>query len=109
MSVSMRYAQGRAAFAVFIITMLFGALVFCNRLTVCTWCKTNSKSTAGELITFVTYTAVIGGSNRRSGQFLHRISGRCGRNGARAGNPEIANRSPKSGHEANHPAGRLTR
>ena len=56
----MRYARGRAIFAVFIITMLFGALFFVIGYGM--YMVQTGQITAGELIAFVTYTAIIGGS-----------------------------------------------
>ena len=56
--VSMKYAYGRALFATFIITVLFGALFFVI------WTGMSlvqsGEISAGQLISFVTFTAVIG-------------------------------------------------
>jgi len=83
--VSMRYAKGRAIFSVFIITMLFGALFFVilygmhmvqvdSVLPV----GTPGKFTGGDLIAFITYTAVIGGSIASLGNFYTELVGAVG-------------------------------
>jgi len=83
--VSMRYAQGRAIFAVFIITMLFGALFFVilygmymvqsdAGLPI----DAPGKFTAGKLIAFVTYTAIIGASIASLGNFYTELVGAIG-------------------------------
>lgn len=75
-SVSMKYAGGRAIFAVFIITMLFGALFFVI------WTGMNmvqsGEITAGQLISFVTFTAVIGGAIAGLGNFYSELVGAIG-------------------------------
>jgi ATP-binding cassette subfamily B protein len=64
-NVSLRYARGRAFFSVFIITILFGALFFI------VWqgamMVQDGTITAGGLIAFVSYTAIIGGCDCRIG------------------------------------------
>ncbi len=74
--VSMRYAQGRAVFAVFIITMLFGALFFVIGIGM--YMVQTKQITAGELITFVTYTAVIGAAIAGLGNFYTELVGTVG-------------------------------
>lgn len=74
--VSMRYAKGRAVFAVFIITMLFGALFFVIGYGM--YMVQESQITAGDLIAFVTYTAVIGGSIASLGNFYTELVGAVG-------------------------------
>ncbi|MFZ4475805.1 MAG: ABC transporter ATP-binding protein [Saprospiraceae bacterium] len=75
-SVSMKYAGGRAIFAVFIITMLFGALFFVI------WTGMRmvqaGEITAGQLISFVTFTAVIGGAIAGLGSFYSELVGAIG-------------------------------
>lgn len=74
--VAMKYAQGRALFAVFIITILFGALFFIiwqGALMV-----QNGTITAGALVAFVTYTFIIGGSIASLGNFYPEILGALG-------------------------------
>lgn len=103
--VSMRYAQGRAAFAVFIITMLFGALFFVIGFGM--HLVQTKQMTAGELITFVTYTAVIGGAIAGLGNFYTELVGAVG---ATERVREILNSKTEmeSRPQTNHPAGRLT-
>ncbi len=74
--VSMRYAKGRAVFAVFIITMLFGALFFVIGYGM--YMVQMDQLTAGDLIAFVTYTAVIGGSIASLGNFYTELVGAVG-------------------------------
>lgn len=84
-SVSMRYAQGRAVFAVFIITVLFGALFFVIlygmhmvQVDANIPVGTPGKFTGGDLIAFITYTAVIGGSIASLGNFYTELVGAVG-------------------------------
>lgn len=103
--VSMRYARGRAVFAVFIITMLFGALFFVIGFGM--HLVQTGQMTAGELITFVTYTAIIGGAIAGLGNFYTELVGAVG---ATERVREIL-RSPTEFEErpqTNHAAGRLT-
>ncbi|MFN0016249.1 MAG: ABC transporter ATP-binding protein [Saprospiraceae bacterium] len=103
--VSMRYAQGRAVFAVFIITMLFGALFFVIGYGM--YLVQTGQLTAGELITFVTYTAIIGGAIAGLGNFYTELVGAVG---ATERVREIL-RSPTEFDQrpqTNRPAGRLT-
>ncbi|GAB4489702.1 MAG: ABC transporter transmembrane domain-containing protein [Saprospiraceae bacterium] len=74
--VSMRYARGRAIFAVFIITMLFGALFFVIGYGM--HMVQTGQITAGDLIAFVTYTAIIGGSIASLGNFYTELVGAVG-------------------------------
>lgn len=82
--VSMRYAKGRAIFAVFIITMLFGALFFVIGYGMYMVQQDahlppeQDPFTAGKLIAFVTYTAVIGGSIAGLGNFYTELVGAIG-------------------------------
>ncbi len=75
-NVSMRYASGRALFAVFVITMLFGALFFVLGFGM--YLVQTKQMTAGELIAFVTYTAVIGGAIAGLGNFYTELVGALG-------------------------------
>lgn len=75
-AVSLKYAGGRAIFAVFIITVLFGALFFViwqGMVMVQT-----GEITAGQLISFVTFTAVIGGAIAGLGNFYSELVGAIG-------------------------------
>jgi ATP-binding cassette, subfamily B, bacterial len=82
--VSLRYAKGRAVFAVFIITMLFGALFFVIGYGMymvqqdAALPPDADPFTAGKLISFVTYTAVIGGSIAGLGNFYTELVGAVG-------------------------------
>ena len=104
-NVSMRYAQGRAIFAVFIITMLFGALFFVIGFGM--YMVQTKQMTAGELITFVTYTAVIGGAIAGLGNFYTELVGAVG---ATERVREILRSKSEAAErpQTNHPAGRLT-
>jgi ATP-binding cassette, subfamily B, bacterial len=103
--VSMKFASSRAIFAVFIITVLFGALFFVI------WTGMNMVQagaiTAGQLISFVTFTALIGGAIAGLGNFYSELVGAVG---ATERVREILN--SKTEHQerpgADRPAGRLT-
>ncbi|MBR9920961.1 MAG: ATP-binding cassette domain-containing protein [Bacteroidetes bacterium] len=75
-TVSMAYARGRAIFSVFVITLLFGALFFII------WQGANMLQrgdiSAGDLIAFVSYTAIIGGAIAGLGNFYTEILGAIG-------------------------------
>lgn len=74
--VSLRYARGRAFFSVFIITILFGALFFIvwqGALMV-----QEGTITAGGLVAFVSYTAIIGGAIAGLGNFYTELLGAIG-------------------------------
>ena len=75
-NVSLKFASGRALFAVFIITVLFGALFF----VIWTGMKMvqTGEVTAGQLISFVTFTAVIGGAIAGLGNFYSELVGAIG-------------------------------
>lgn len=74
--IAMKYAAGRAMFSVFIITVLFGALFFII------WqgavMVQNGTISAGALVSFVTYTFIIGGSIASLGNFYPEILGALG-------------------------------
>lgn len=74
--VAMRYARGRALFSVFIIMLLFGALFFI------VWQGASllqqGMITAGDLIAFVSYTAIIGGAIAGLGNFYTELIGAVG-------------------------------
>jgi ABC-type multidrug transport system fused ATPase/permease subunit len=74
--VSMNYAKGRAIFSVFIITVLFGALFFVIWMGM--RMVENQEITAGQLISFVTFTAVIGGAIAGLGNFYSELLGAIG-------------------------------
>ena len=74
--VSLRYARGRALFAVFIVSILFGALFFI------VWqgaiMVSKGVITPGQLISFVVYTAIIGGAIAGLGNFYTELLGAIG-------------------------------
>ncbi len=75
-TVAMKAASSRALFATFIITMLFGALFFIiwnGALMV-----QDGTMTAGQLISFVSYTASIGASIAGLGNFYPELVGSIG-------------------------------
>ncbi len=74
--VALRYARGRAIFSVFIITLLFGALFFIIWQGASMVAK--GEITAGQLIAFVSYTAIIGGAIASLGGFYTEILGAMG-------------------------------
>lgn len=74
--VSMKFASGRALFAVFIITVLFGALFFVIWMGM--RMVQSGEVTAGQLISFVTFTAVIGGAIAGLGNFFTELVGAVG-------------------------------
>lgn len=72
---SMKFAQRRAFFAVFIITALFGSLFFII------WQAVNmigNGVTVGDVIRFVSYTATIGGAIAALGNFYPELMGSIG-------------------------------
>lgn len=75
-SVAMKYAHSRAIFAVFIITTLFGAIFFII------WqgavMVQEGAITTGNLISFVTYTGIIGASIGGLGNFVPELLGALG-------------------------------
>ena len=74
--IALKYAQGRAAFSVFIVTILFGALffiIFQGAMMV-----QNGTISAGKLVSFVTYTFIIGASIASLGNFYPEIIGAIG-------------------------------
>ena len=74
--VSMKFASGRALFSVFIITVLFGALFF----VIWTGMRMvqSGDISAGQLISFVTFTAVIGAAIAGLGNFYSELVGAIG-------------------------------
>jgi ATP-binding cassette, subfamily B, bacterial len=73
---SMKYAQARALFAVFIIVLLFGALfyvIYEGAVMVAT-----GAISVGDLVSFVGYTATIGASIAGLGSFYTELLGAVG-------------------------------
>ena len=75
-TIAMKYARGRAAFSVFIVTILFGALFFI--IWQGAMMVQDGTITAGSLVSFVTYTFIIGGSIASLGNFYPEILGAIG-------------------------------
>jgi ATP-binding cassette, subfamily B, bacterial len=102
--VSMKYASGRALFAVFIITVLFGALFFVIWMGM--RMVQSGEVTAGQLISFVTFTAVIGAAIAGLGNFFTELVGAVG---ATERILEILSSKTESQErpQVNRPAGRL--
>lgn len=74
--VALKYAKGRAAFAAFIITIFFGALIFI--IWQAAMMVQDGSITAGQLVSFVTYTFIIGGAIAGLGNFYPEILGALG-------------------------------
>jgi len=74
--IALKYASGRAMFATFIVTILFGALLFIiwKGATLIE----NGTMEVGQLVTFVTYTFIIGASIASLGNFVPEIIGALG-------------------------------
>ncbi len=73
---SLTYAKWRALFATFIVVVLFGGLFFV--LWEGATMLQNKEITAGELIMFFTYTAIIGGAIAGLGSFYTELVGAVG-------------------------------
>jgi ABC-type multidrug transport system fused ATPase/permease subunit len=74
--IAIRYARARAWFSFFIMTIFFGAICFIIYMGA-RMLKTGDM-TAGELLSFVSYTGLIGGSIAGLGNFTTEIFGAVG-------------------------------
>lgn len=74
--IAIRYAKARAWFSFFIMTIFFGAICFIIYMGA-RMLKTGDM-TAGELLSFVSYTGLIGGSIAGLGNFTTEIFGAVG-------------------------------
>ncbi|MCF8279970.1 MAG: ATP-binding cassette domain-containing protein [Bacteroidales bacterium] len=74
--VSLKYARGRALFSVFIVSVLFGGLFFV--IWMGAWLLSKGQMDAGQLVSFVVYTAVIGGAIAGLGNFYSELLGSIG-------------------------------
>jgi len=74
--VSLKYARARALFSVFIITFLFGGLFFIIWMGASM--VSNGTLTAGGLVSFVSYTAIIGAAIAGLGNFYTELLGAMG-------------------------------
>mgnify|MGYP000344535697 CR=1 FL=1 len=75
-SVSLRFAHGKAIFSAFIVTVLFGGvflIIWQGALMI-----QNGDMTAGGLVSFVAYTAIIGGAIAGLGTFYTELLGALG-------------------------------
>ena len=75
-NIALRFAKGRAIFSVFIVVIFFGGLIFIIWKGA-TMIQTG-EMTAGELVTFVTYTSVIGASIAGLANFYTQLLGALG-------------------------------
>ena len=81
--IAMKFAAGRAVFSTFIVTVLFGALIFViwkGAILVEEYRLTDGASgmTAGDLVMFTFVTAIIGGAIAGLGNFYTEILGAVG-------------------------------
>jgi len=74
--VAMKYARGRAIFSVFIVFVLFGALFFV--IYMAARMLQAGEITSGNLVSFVLYTGIIGGSLASLGNFYTELIGAIG-------------------------------
>ena len=74
--ISMKFAQGRAIFSVFLVTVLFGAL--CYIIWQAAIMLQNGNIEAGDLFAFVAYTAFIGAAIASLGSFYADLLGAVG-------------------------------
>ena len=75
-TISMKYARGRAIFSVFIVTMLFGAL--CYIMWQAALLVSAGQLEVGDLIAFVAYTGIIGAAIASLGTFYADLLGAIG-------------------------------
>ncbi len=76
--IALRYAHGRAIFSVFIVVVFFGALIFIIWTGANMVADPDINMEVGQLVTFVTYTAVIGASIASLANFYTQILGALG-------------------------------
>jgi len=74
--IAMKFARGRALFSAFIVSVLFGGLFFIIWQAV--HMMLDGEMTAGDLIAFVSYTAIIGGAIAGLGNFYTQLLGAIG-------------------------------
>lgn len=74
--ISLKFAKGRALFTVFIVSVLFGGLFFV--IWMGAWLLSRGQMDAGQLVSFVVYTAVIGGAIAGLGNFYTELVGAIG-------------------------------
>ncbi len=74
--IALKFASGRAIFSTFIVTVLFGALIFV--IWKGAMLIQSGEMTAGELVMFTFVTAIIGGSIAGLGNFYTELLGAMG-------------------------------
>ncbi len=74
--IAIRYAKSRAWFSFFILTIFFGAICFIIYMGASM--LQNGDMTAGELLSFVTFTSMIGASIAGLGNFTTQLLGAVG-------------------------------
>ena len=72
----MKFARGRALFSAFIVSVLFGALFFIIWQAI--QLVMAKEMTSGDLIAFVSYTAIMGGAIAGLGNFYTQLLGAIG-------------------------------
>ena len=75
-SVALKFARARAIFSVFIVVILFGAIFFV--IYIGASMVQDGSMTAGGLVSFVTYTFILGGSIASIGNFAPQVLGAVG-------------------------------
>ncbi len=75
-TVALRFARARAIFSVFIVVILFGAIFFV--IYIGASMVQDGSMTAGGLVSFVTYTFILGGSIASIGNFAPQVLGAVG-------------------------------
>ncbi len=73
---AMKFAKGRALFSAFIVSVLFGALFFIIWQAI--HLMLSGDMTSGDLIAFVSYTAILGGAIAGLGNFYTQLLGAIG-------------------------------
>ncbi len=74
--IAMKFAKGRALFSAFIVSVLFGALFFIIWQAI--HLMISGDMTSGDLIAFVSYTAILGGAIAGLGNFYTQLLGAIG-------------------------------
>lgn len=74
--VALRFARARAIFSVFIVVVLFGAIFFV--IYIGASMVQDGTMTSGDLVSFVAYTFILGGSIASIGNFAPQVLGAVG-------------------------------
>lgn len=75
-TVALRFARARAIFSVFIVVVLFGAIFFV--IYIGASMVQDGTMTSGDLVSFVAYTFILGGSIASIGNFAPQVLGAVG-------------------------------